>query len=87
MDENEPFYTEQMRADVASVHNELNFPIDIIQLSDEEGPYLAVTFRKTTYDDIVGTDRRRVDIAAHYIVDLLRVLRAHDIRVTYWVVE
>lgn len=82
----EPYYTDAMRAAVAAVPNKHGFQFVLQQMSDDEGPYLVMTFdhdeyTKFGYDNTVARD------VAEYIVNVHTALRQQGARVTYLIVD
>lgn len=78
------YYTDEMRAFVASLPNEYNFPVEISILTDDFGDFLVLSFNEWDYLHYKA-EKQFVEIG-NYLVELRNGLKALGARVTFAVI-
>lgn len=80
------YYTHEMMLALASVPNKHNVEVDIMEMGDDEGPYLAILIDYNTYVQY-GVDEDTARSVSKYLFDIRKALQMAGARVTYLVVD
>lgn len=76
------YYTDEMKSFVRGIENKHNFPVDISIMSDDDGPYLVVSFPEKEYTE-VSTNQPVFEEVAELLYTIRRGLQKYGARVTY----